>query len=359
MGIFRKINVGRMAIMRSLASNIGGASTPIGTLDPASVKRVLISRPNGRLGNLLLITPLLQEVTATFPNARIDLFVKGGLAPILFSNYPAVDRIIQLPKKPFRQLAQYAAAWLRLRRYRYDMVINVVHYSSSGRLSTRLANASHRLFGDVDPTLMAQYADRNHIAKHVVYNFRNSLPKLNITPNGAKVAPLNMRLTPFELAEGRETLAGLADKNKKTICLFTYATGSKCYSAEWWQTYYGALRKEYPNHNIIEVLPVENVSQIGFSAPSFYSKDIRRIGALIANTDVFIGADSGIMHLATAVQTRTVGLFSVTDPETFGPYGENNVAINTNNVSFEEQVRILNTILTKAKPPKHDMWQSA
>jgi ADP-heptose:LPS heptosyltransferase len=41
----------------------------------------------------------------------------------------------------------------------------------------------------------------------------------------------------------------------------------------------------------------ENVSQIAFKSPTFYSKDIREIGAVIANTEIFIGADSGIMHL--------------------------------------------------------------
>jgi hypothetical protein len=38
----------------------------------------------------------------------------------------------------------------------------------------------------------------------------------------------------------------------------------------------------------------ENVSQIAFK-PTFYSKDIREIGAVIANTEIFIGADSGII----------------------------------------------------------------
>jgi ADP-heptose:LPS heptosyltransferase len=37
----------------------------------------------------------------------------------------------------------------------------------------------------------------------------------------------------------------------------------------------------------------------------FYSKDIREIGAVIANTEIFIGADSGIMHLASASLTPT------------------------------------------------------
>ena len=71
--------------MRGMAGNIGVArQSPI---ERAKVKRILITRPNGRLGNLLLITPLLQEIEAIFPDAKIDLFVKGGMASSLFRNY--------------------------------------------------------------------------------------------------------------------------------------------------------------------------------------------------------------------------------------------------------------------------------
>ena len=49
------------------------------------IKRILICRPNHRLGNLLLITPLIQEISETFPDCKIDLFVKGGIAPTVIS----------------------------------------------------------------------------------------------------------------------------------------------------------------------------------------------------------------------------------------------------------------------------------
>jgi hypothetical protein len=49
-------------------------------IDLTKVKfnKILICRPNPRLGNQLLITPLLQEVITTFPECKIDLFVNGA-----------------------------------------------------------------------------------------------------------------------------------------------------------------------------------------------------------------------------------------------------------------------------------------
>ena len=47
--------------------------------------KVLITRPNHRLGNQLLLTPLIQEVKKQFPNSKIHLVVNGNLFSILFS----------------------------------------------------------------------------------------------------------------------------------------------------------------------------------------------------------------------------------------------------------------------------------
>ena len=92
-----------------------------------------------------------------------------------------------------------------------------------------------------------------------------------------------------ELEKGKALLDKyIKNKKEKTILLFTYATGAKCYSKDWWGDFYDLLTNEFKEYNIIEVLPVENISQIDFKAPSFYSKDVREIAAFIAGADIFI-----------------------------------------------------------------------
>ena len=94
---------------------------------------------------------------------------------------------------------------------------------------------------------------------------------------------------------------------------------------------------------------MENVSQIGFKAPSFYSKDIREIASVIANTELFIGADSGIMHLASSSQTPTVGLFSRSNNNKYEPYNNNSVAINTNKGNIKDWITIINNVLKQSQ----------
>ena len=117
MNFLKEINALRRTLMYRLTKTIGNTYA-IPTITPATVdiKTILISRPNHRLGNLLLITPLLQEVIAIFPQCKIDLFVKGNLAPTLFRNYQNINEIIQLPNKPFKHLLKYVRGWILMKK---------------------------------------------------------------------------------------------------------------------------------------------------------------------------------------------------------------------------------------------------
>lgn len=351
MGLLKKINVFRRSLMRNLTKNIGKSSSQedIILVDKNDIKRILICRPNGRLGNLLLITPLVQEVTEIFPNCKVDLFVKGTLAPIIFENYDNIDKIIDLPKKPFKSLLKYLNVWISIKRQKYDVAINVDQNSSSGRLAVQFSNAKYKFFGDSNEESQQVKNDYDHIAKYPVYNFRYYLTKLRFPKSNKIIAPLNLKLSSSEIAGGKKILNDLIHNDKRTICIFTYATGEKCLSEDWWESFYTQLKREYSNYNIIEILPVENVSQIAFKAPTFYSKDIREIGAVIANTDLFIGADSGIMHLASAVQTPTIGLFSVSNIKKYEPYDNCSIGVDVNLYTRKDYLKTINSILNNGK----------
>jgi ADP-heptose:LPS heptosyltransferase len=351
MGILKKVNIFRRSLMRSVTKNIGKASlqNDIVLADKAAIKRVLICRPNGRLGNLLLITPLIQEVTDIFPNCKVDLFVKGTLAPIIFENYESIDKVIDLPKKPFKNLLKYLNVWISIKRQNYDMAINVDQNSSSGRLAVQFSNAKYKFYGDSNEETLFVKKDYAHIAKYPVYNFRHYLTKLGFPKSNKIIPPLDLKLSSAEIVEGRKVLYDLIKNEKRTICIFTFATGEKCLKEEWWDNFYTQLTTEYKNYNIIEILPVENVSQIGFKAPAFYSKDIREIGSVIANADLFIGADSGIMHLSSAVQTPTIGLFSVSNLKKYEPYDNCSIGVDVNLYTNKDYLKTINSILNNGK----------
>jgi len=342
-----RINIIRRSIMRSITKNIGSSySEPEkGEIKISDIKKVLIIRPNHRLGNQLLLTPLVQEVIHMFPDCEIDLFVKGGVAHPVFENYKEINTIIKLPRKPFDNVYKYAKSWISVKSKTYDLVINADRNSSSGKLLTQLAKAKIKVFGEVDETIKEQYEDHEHISKYPIYNLRHYFSKLGFENDTSEMPLLDIKLSEEEISKGKDILKDIVKNNKNTICIYTNATGNKCYSETWWETVYSRLLKEYPDYNIIEMLPIENISKINFKAPNFYSQDIREMGAIIKNTNIFISADNGVMHLASASLIPIVGFFSRTKKNTYGPYGNGSVALDTNETNIEDWFTEINRIL--------------
>ena len=99
---------------------------------------------------------------------------------------------------------------------------------------------------------------------------------------------LSIKLSRQEIEKGNQLIKTLFNSNKKTICIFTFATGNKCLSKKWWLKFYKQLKTEFTDFNILEILPFENVSQINFKSTHFYSKNLREIASVIENSIVFI-----------------------------------------------------------------------
>lgn len=338
--------------MTGITGKLGSSSREVnyGPIIKSEIKKILIVRPNHRLGNQLLISPLIQEIENVFPDSKVDLFVKGGLAPIIYRNYTGLDKIIALPKKHFKELFKYTKGWFYIKRQNYDLVINVEKGSSSGNLATYLASARYKIFGEETEKFQIK-DDYQHAAKTPVYNFREFIFERGIKVGKNEIPTLDLKLDNAEIAKGKNILNSLVPEGNKTICIFTHATGTKNYSEQWWKAFHQELKAELKAYNILEILPVENISKIDFAEPFFYSKDIREMGAVMANADIFIGADSGIMHLAGSVKIPTLGLFSVTNSDKYKPYGNQSRAINTNALKLGELIEIIKKILIKENHP--------
>jgi len=313
-------------------------------IDSKDIKRVLICRPNHRLGNQLLITPLVQEINQTFPNAKIHLFLKGTLGKIIFENYPCIDKLIMLPKKHFKQLFRYIFCWISLRKQKYDLVINAGLHSSSGRFATGFAKAKYRFLEEEISGKIPD--DYRHIAKTTIYQLRSFFSKSNVQSND-EIPSLDIRLKEKEKINGKNIINKITKDEKPVIGIYTYATLDKCCSANFWHPLYQELKEKYgERYEIIEVLPIENVSQIDFIAHHFYSKDIRELASMISAMKIFISADCGMMHLASATKIPVVGLFKFDNIDMYKPYANRSIGIRSENLNTEYILEQINTILS-------------
>jgi ADP-heptose:LPS heptosyltransferase len=307
------------------ASDVGSSRLP-----RKGIHRVLVCRFVHTLGDSLTLTPLLTELANVYPGAEVDVVSGCPVADALYGAFPNVSTIHRLPRHVAGHVLASVRTWRGMRRKRYDLVIDPDPLSQSGRLLALSAHATYSL-GYVGPkksgTLThgaAIPAGLRHKAMTPVYLLRAALGE---EPSVRTYPQPDMLLTAAEREAGRQTMHRLFNGAVQSgtaaprIAVFANATRDKLLARDWWQAFIDNVRDRVAGCEILEILPAFGKSMLGDRFPCFYSSDVRKMAAVIANLDAYVSADCGVMHLAWASGTPTVGLFRVTDPQEWGPFG--------------------------------------
>lgn len=314
-------------------------------LDGSQVRRVLVCRPNHRLGNLLLLTPLIEELGRLLPHARIDIVASGEDARQVFREFSNVQAVFCLSRRMVRHPLALLRTIRRLRGGHYDLAIDPCENSQSSRLLLVLARARINLGlpnpvgenGELRTRLLRQAPP--HFAQLPVYLLRNALGA-GARSDALPYPPLDIHLTPAEQATAHGSLTRIRAEagHHGNICLglFTGATGTKRYDTPWWLRFLAALRQARPRWTYVEIRAPGQTSGLEENLAHFASADVRKVAALISCLSAFVCADSGVMHLASASGTPTLGLFSATEPDKYAPYGHGSRAIETQMLSPEQ-----------------------
>jgi heptosyltransferase-2 len=104
------------------------------------MKKVLIIQ-TAFLGDVILATPLISNLKLKFPEAEIDFLVKKGNEELL-SNHPDLRKVFTIDKK--KKSSETLSLVQLFRKNRYDLVINLHRFASSGLL-TVLSGAKRKI----------------------------------------------------------------------------------------------------------------------------------------------------------------------------------------------------------------------
>ena len=324
------------------------ASSKIGYPDPIprnDIYRIFVCRPNHRLGNTILLTPLIAELERLYKGAEIDVVTEGDIALEVFSTYLSVKNIYCLPKRGFKHPISFLSMLFNIRKAHYDLIIDPCVGSNFSRTLTKFFKGTYKLgFNNPErssdlthwvPNSMAP----GHMAVRPIslVRWHTSIDTLKSTD----FPPQDIRLTDVERAQGRSIIRELLSDSPEpcadvVIGIFANATGAKRYPKEWWSDFIAALKSAFPHCGIVEIIPMRGRSMLGSEWPGYYTTSIRRMGAAMAGVDLMISADCGVMHLAVASKVPTVGLFSVTDATVYAPYGPGNMPLITQGLSAAE-----------------------
>ena len=326
-------------LARSGSQGNPGSAASQGSITRKGLYRILVCRPNHRLGNLLLLTPLLSELARDYPGAQVDVIVGGEQGGKLFGSFPNVGTVYALPRHALRQPWQFLRVLHRLRQQHYDLAIDPDVSSQSSRLLVNYCRATYRIGfagrkapGRLDCAMPIPGSTR-HMGQLPVTLLRWAIGEQKPRLVDVGSPALDLRLTAAERAWGRQkpnaVLGSGQDRARlPVIALYSHATAAKCYGRDWWLQMLAALRSNFPHVLFVEILPAHGQSGLDGSLPGYYSSKPRRVAAVIAATRMILVADSGIMHLACASRgPAVIGLFQCTDPDVYGPYGPGNRAI--------------------------------
>jgi len=300
---------------------------------PDRIGRVLVVRQDERLGNMLLITPLLHELRRSLPRARITALVGRRFGDVLRGN-DDIDTLLTIDKRKLLRNPLRLVSLIRtLRRGSFDLAIDcgpVDDISLNNSLLTYLSGAplklghrrgDSRLFLTIEVPVAG--GERTEVDHH--------LDLLRHLFGDVPAGPMKLHLFPGERDRAVRRLRdwGLRDEDT-VIGVHIGGRGGKRWAAENFRSLGERLISRFgvkvllfwgPNEDELigrfRDRPIEGL----LIAPLL---TVRDLSAHIERCAVFVCNDTGPMHLARAVGTPTVAIFRRANYQRYSPPDEHN-----------------------------------
>jgi lipopolysaccharide heptosyltransferase I len=302
-------------------------------------QRFLIVRLSS-IGDIVHTLPAAAAIVETFPQAEVDWVVEKRYALLLDGN-PHVHRIVALDTLGWRRQLTSAAVWREIRKgashlrtTRYDAALDFQGLWKSAVVAW-LSRAQERIgFAERwlrEPSAAVLYTQRVSPRERVHV----------VEENLALAERLGARAWrwQFPLPRNAEDDACVArqltalDSEKFIIVNPGGGWRAKCWSPE----NYATLIRELAGVRCQQILltgapseePVicEILQHAGAERARYLPTSLVQFIALARRAQLFIGGDTGPLHLAAAVGAPIVGIYGPTDPVRNGPFAADDIAL--------------------------------
>jgi heptosyltransferase-3 len=308
------------------------------------VRRVLIYRL-GSLGDTLVALPALHLVERAFPGAERRLLTnfpvsaKAPAAAAVLGDSGLIHSYERYTVGMRNPLQLLALAW-RIRRFRPDVLV----YLMAGRGMAvaqrdaqffRSACGIERLVGvPITEDMQRCRIDGNGVLEPEAARLARNLGALG-DARIEEPGSWDMRLSAAEFAKADEAITPVAGRR-----LIAVSVGTKVQAKDWgrenWRTLLARVAAVYPGCGLVLAGAPEESAASEFAADGWREvagsgpvvnlcgrMTPRESAAAFARSSVFIGHDSGPMHLSASVQTPCVAIFAARNkPRMWFPYGE-------------------------------------
>lgn len=272
------------------------------------------------IGDVVLATALIEKIHAYFPKAYIDFLVRKGNEGLL-TGHPYLRGVLVWNKKE-NKLKNLYLMGRRIRKEKYDKVINIQRFAATGLL-TVFSGAKETIGFDKNP--LSRFF--THRIPHIVGN------KHEIQRNQALIAaftddqPANPRLYPTNADEERVA-------RYKGTPYITISPASVWFTKQYPKEKWASFIQKLPGNLTVYLLGASGdkpLCQAIFAAsPSPLTIDLSGQLSFLQSAALQKGAlmnyvnDSAPMHFASAVNAPVTAVYCSTIPAFgFGPLSDN------------------------------------
>ncbi len=290
-------------------------------------KRILIVKLSS-IGDVVHTLPVLSALRKKFPKSYIAWVVKKQIANIII-NHPHLDEVISYegPRKTAK----------KLRSLNFDLAIDLQGLFRSGFL-TFVSGAEVRLgfsranSRELSRLFLNQRVTPGEEDRHVIDKNLSLLRPLGIEVKKKEfIIPVSH--------ENREYITNFLREKGITssdllIALHPGASWpSKLWPEERWAELVDRLIEELKVKAILlwgagDKNSIDRIAKITENRPIISCKtNLKELACLISKCRLFIGGETGPLHIACALNIPTVALIGPTDSVRNGPYGEGHTVI--------------------------------
>jgi heptosyltransferase-3 len=258
-----------------------------------------------RIGDAVLSTGLLSYVVARFPGARLTI-AAGPVAAPLFEAVPGLDRVLVLEKRRWglHWLALYASVAAR----RWDLVVDL----RGSALAWMVRAGERRVMAKGDP--------REHRVRQLGRLFGLDPPPSPVLWTALR----HERAADALLPPGPPVLAigPAANWRGKQWRAERFAELARRLTAADGPFPGARIAVMAAAHERAQAAPLLSAVVPGGIIDLVGRTDLLTAAAVLRRCVMFIGNDTGLMHIAAAAGTPTLGLFGPSPVEQYAPWGE-------------------------------------
>src|SRR5690348_1575131 len=302
---------------------------------PMAEEKFLILRM-GALGDIIHTLPAASALRDSYPNAQIDWLVDRKWSPLLERN-PDVSATVLMDRTSGSGVLSGVR---KLRAAKYTCVIDFQSLYRTAILGW-LSGAPRRI------GFAASYAREKGAAlfyTQTIKPVRRHKVEHNLELVESLGAHANSIRFSLNISAGAESQVDSILNTHSIRDFFVLSPGggwgSKCWPAESYGELHRAIVSRYGWKGIVNFGPGErelagNLCRMaGEPLPLVESFNLSQLMALLKRAKFLVAADTGPLHLASALGTPVVGLYGPTDPARNGPYSAKDIVVR--NATAEE-----------------------